>query len=153
MPLPLIASGRRRTCNALPRHHATGAAFAPLAAVVLASALLAACGGDTFYVGPDKGDGGGQSPLPPVTLGNATLSWYPPTERTDGSPLNALKGYRIVYGLRSRMYDYSIELTNPGLTRYVIDGLTTGTWYFAIIAIDAQGLESAPSAEARKTIG
>jgi hypothetical protein len=51
------------------------------------------------------------------------------------------------------MYDYSIELTNPGLTGYVIDGLTAGTWYSAIIAIDAQGVESVPSAEARKTIG
>jgi hypothetical protein len=129
------------------------ASGAPFAAVLLACALLAACDGDTFDPGNEEGAGGGQPPPPPVTLGNATLSWYPPTERTDGSPLNALKGYRIVYGLRSRMYDYSIELTNPGLTRYVIDGLTTGTWYFAIIAIDAQGLESAPSAEARKTIG
>jgi hypothetical protein len=83
--------------------------------------------------------------------GNATLSWNPPTERTDGSRLT-LAGYRIVYGTSSRIYRYSVRLTNPGLMRYFIDGLTSGTWYFAIIAIDQNGRESAPSAEVRKRI-
>lgn len=85
--------------------------------------------------------------------GNATLSWQAPTERADGTVLNALSGYRIVYGTQSRKYRRSIRLTNPGLTRYYIDKLGAATWYFAIIAIDAQGMESAPSTEVSKKIG
>ena len=100
-------------------------------------------------------------PLPPETdlathtptgTGSATLSWQPPTERVDGSPLPRLSGYRILYGQQSRRYSYSIEITNPGLTRYFIDGLGEGWWYFAIVAIDREGLESPPSAEASKRI-
>ena len=96
------------------------------------------------------------SPPPPAGpgdgSGSATLSWNPPTERTDGTVLGALDGYRIVYGPYSRNYRYEIELDNPGLSRYFIDGLGAGTWYFAVIAIDSAGMESAPSAEVSKTI-
>jgi hypothetical protein len=84
-------------------------------------------------------------------IGNVTLSWLAPTDTTDGTPLN-LSGYRLLYGQISRNYSYSIEIDNPGITRYMIDGLTSGTWYFAIQAISADGLASEPSAEGRKTI-
>lgn len=84
-------------------------------------------------------------------MGNATLSWLPPTESTDGSPVE-LSGYRVVYGQISRNYSYTIEIDNPGITRYLIDGLTSGTWYFAIQAVGTDGYTSELSAEGQKTI-
>jgi hypothetical protein len=85
--------------------------------------------------------------------GNATLSWQPPLERVDGSPVGPLSGYRILYGRTPRNYMWSAEITNPSITRFVVDNLTPGRWYFAIIAVTTDGLESEPSAEVSKRIG
>jgi hypothetical protein len=98
--------------------------------------------------------------LPPVeepapdddTPGSATLNWTPPTEFTDGSTLHDLGGYRIHYGTESGTYDSVIEIDNPGITSYVVEGLAPGVYYFAISAVTSTGAESAPSAEASKTI-
>ena len=87
----------------------------------------------------------------PLT-GNATLSWIPPTENEDGSALTNLAGYRIFYGTSAANLSQQINLNNPGLTRYVIDNLSGGTWYFGIRAYSATGTESAMSAIASKTI-
>ena len=86
-----------------------------------------------------------------AATGTATLSWLPPTERIDGSPIGELAGYRILYGQVSRQYDHTVELNSAGITRYVVEGLTSGTWYFAIQAVTSDGLISEPSAEASKT--
>ncbi|NHA15342.1 fibronectin type III domain-containing protein [Thioalkalivibrio sp. XN279] len=115
-------------------------------ALLLALLSLLACDADIL---PPETDLATHNP---TGTGNATLSWQPPTERVDGSPLTKLSGYRILYGQQSRRYSYSIEITNPGLTRYFIDGLSEGWWYFAIVAIDSQGLASAESAEASTRI-
>jgi hypothetical protein len=88
-----------------------------------------------------------------AVTGSATLSWSPPTERADGSPIGELEGYEVLYGQRSRDYDIVVEIHNPGITRYVIESLGPGTWYFAVKAVTADGLESAPSQEVSKTIG
>lgn len=77
-----------------------------------------------------------------------TLTWNPPTENTDGSALTDLAGYTIYYGTASRSYTHSIQLTNPGLATYVVEGLTSGTtYYFAIAATTNTGLMSALSSE------
>ncbi|NGX16853.1 putative Ig domain-containing protein [Wenzhouxiangella sp. XN24] len=88
-----------------------------------------------------------------AVTGNATLSWSAPTERADGSPIGELAGYEVLYGQQSRNYDIVIELDNPGVTRYMIEGLGPGTWFFAVKAVTKDGLESAPSQEVSKTIG
>ena len=85
--------------------------------------------------------------------GSATLSWLPPTERVDGSPIGgALAGYRVLYGQSSGNYSNTVTLDNPGITRYVVEGLSGGTWYFAVQSITSDGLTSTPSAEGRKVI-
>jgi hypothetical protein len=33
-------------------------------------------------------------------------------------------------------------VANPGLTRYVVSGLTAATWYFQMTAYDTAGVES-----------
>lgn len=84
-------------------------------------------------------------------IGTATLSWMPPTQRVDGSPIGALAGYQVLWGQRSRDYDHVAEL-DAGVTRYVVENLGPGTWYFAIRAISTDGLASGLSAEASKRI-
>ena len=86
-----------------------------------------------------------------TAMGTATLGWSPPTERADGSPIGTLAGYRVLYGQVSRNYDNVVELNNAGLTRYVVEGLGAGTWYFAVQAVTSDGLTSAPSQEVSKT--
>jgi hypothetical protein len=84
--------------------------------------------------------------------GSATLSWSPPATRVDGSPLTNLAGYKIDYGRMSGVYDYQIDVNNPGLLTYVVESLVSGEWYFAVAAYDSDGLHSDRSNEAVRTI-
>ena len=85
----------------------------------------------------------GSSPLTgtTTTTGSATLSWTPPTQNDNGSPLTDLAGYHIYYGTTADL-GQSVTLANAGLTRYVLSGLTQTTWYFAMTAYDTAGRES-----------
>ncbi|MFZ1624606.1 MAG: putative Ig domain-containing protein [Gammaproteobacteria bacterium] len=104
-------------------------------------------------------DGTGYASLPAFTLvvqpntsGTALVSWMPPTQRTDGSPLSNLAGYRLYYGIRADALTHTINLNNGGLSSYMVEGLSTGTWYFAVAACDAAGKDSELSNVASKTI-
>jgi hypothetical protein len=88
---------------------------------------------------------------PPPGVGVATVNWTPPTERVDGTPLDTLSGYEVRYGQDQSRLDQIIVIDNAGLTRYVVDGLGRGTWYFAVTAVDATGRRSALSETASKT--
>jgi len=83
---------------------------------------------------------------------SAALSWNPPQQRTDGTPLTNLAGYRIYYGRMSETYDYQIEIDNPGVVTYVVEGLVPGDWYFVAAAYDSQGLQSERSNEVLREI-
>ncbi len=84
--------------------------------------------------------------------GSATLSWTAPTRNSDGSTLSNLAGYRIVYGTSSSALDRTIQVNNPGLTTYVVQNLTPGTYYFAVRSYSSTGVESSNSSVASKTI-
>lgn len=84
---------------------------------------------------------------------SADLSWTPPTQNTDGSALTDLAGYRVFYGASPSVLVQTIQLDNPGLVAYTVENLTPGTWYFAIRAFNEDGIESALSNVASKTIG
>jgi hypothetical protein len=87
-----------------------------------------------------------------VSHGAATLSWTPPTQNTDGSALTNLAGYRIHYGTSASMLTHSIQIANPGLTSYVIENLSPGTYYFAVRAYTSSGAESDNSNIASKVV-
>jgi fibronectin type 3 domain-containing protein len=87
-----------------------------------------------------------------LATGSATLSWTPPTQNTDGSPLSNLAGYRVYWGQTQGNYSNSVTVGNAGLSRYVVDQLTPATWYFTVTALNAAGIESAFSNVATKTI-
>jgi hypothetical protein len=84
--------------------------------------------------------------------GSITLSWLPPTENADGSALTDLAGYRIYYGRHARALDHTIVLDNPGLSRYVVEGLSSAKWYFAMTSVNLDGVESRRSATVNKKI-
>ena len=105
-------------------------------------------------------DGKATTSLEPFTItvaavgaGSATLSWTPPTQNSDGTTLTNLAGYKILYGPDADALDQSIEVENSSVNTYVVDNLTAGTWYFAVVAVNASGLASSPSNTAAKTIG
>jgi hypothetical protein len=85
--------------------------------------------------------------------GTATLSWMPPTENSDGTPLTNLAGYEIRYGLDRDDLSSAVSLSNPSLSVYVVENLASGTWYFAVLAVNASGVTSSLSNVASKTIG
>jgi len=87
-----------------------------------------------------------------VGLGSATLSWTPPTQYSDGSPLTDLAGYKIYYGNASGNYPNSIRIDNPGISMYVVENLTSNTYYFVSTAFNSGNAESEFSNEAVKTI-
>lgn len=75
----------------------------------------------------------------------ALLTWTPPTQNTDDTPLTNLAGYRVHWGVSAASLTQTAQLSNPSLTTYTISNLTPGTWYFGIRAYTTQGAESALS--------
>lgn len=87
-----------------------------------------------------------------VQLGAATLTWQPPTENTDGSPITDLAGYRLRYGRDPGQLSEVQSIPNPGITTAVVENLARGTWYFSVSAYNRDGLESDPSNLAQTTV-
>ncbi len=87
-----------------------------------------------------------------TATGSATLTWNPPTQNTDGTPLGNLTGYRLYWGTAQGSYSNSATLNNPGLSSYVVDQLTPATWYFALTAVNSAGVESDFSSPASKRV-
>jgi hypothetical protein len=87
-----------------------------------------------------------------TATGSATLSWNPPTQNTDGSPLTNLSGYRVYWGTSQSNLTNSVTVNNPGLASYVVDQLTPATWHFALTAVNSSGVESSMSNVASKQV-
>jgi hypothetical protein len=90
-----------------------------------------------------------------VTPGNtesATLTWVAPSLNTDGTPVTELAGYRIYYGTSASALTQTVALSGANTTSYQFTGLTHGTYYFAVSAFNAMGVDSARSNVATKTI-
>jgi hypothetical protein len=81
----------------------------------------------------------------------ATIRWTAPTTNTDGSPLVDLAEFRVSYGQTSRSYSHVLSTGSPSVTSLEIQGLTAGTWYFAVKAVNSRGVESTLSTERSKT--
>jgi hypothetical protein len=79
------------------------------------------------------------------------LSWSPPNAYTDGSALT-IRGYRFYAGPSQNNLSLVEDLQQPGLSSYMMSGLGSGTWFFAVTVYDSQGMESSFSNVASKTI-
>jgi hypothetical protein len=87
-----------------------------------------------------------------TSTGAATISWLPPTRNADGSTLTNLAGYRIVYGKTASALDKTVQIANPGLSSYMVENLSAGTYYFAVKAYTSSGSESAQSQIVSKSL-
>jgi Fibronectin type III domain len=94
-------------------------------------------------------DGTSSSSLAPFTItvgaagpGTVSLSWLAPTTNTDGTALTNLAGYIIEYGTNAAELTQTVTLPGPSMTSYTLQGLSSGTWYFAIVAYTTGGSES-----------
>jgi hypothetical protein len=84
--------------------------------------------------------------------GVATLRWGQPVSKVDGSVLDDLAGYRIAYGREADDLDHSIFIGDPAQISYEFATLASGTWFFAVMAVNANGLEGPPTPAAQKSI-
>ena len=84
--------------------------------------------------------------------GVARIDWQRPTWKLDGSTLDDLAGYRICYGRDPDDLDHSVFIPDPSQTSYEFSTLDAGVWYFAVISVNANGLEGPSSGTARKVI-
>jgi hypothetical protein len=118
--------------------------------------LLAACGGGGDEAAPAGANGAGTGTAAgqgsTTGMGSATLSWVPPSENVDGSTVTSLAGYRVYRGDRSDSLSLARTINSPGITTVVLDGLASGTHYFAVSAFLDSGAESDPSPIGSKTI-
>lgn len=89
----------------------------------------------------------------PIVKSSVTLSWLAPTQNVDGTALTNLAGYKIYYGNSATALNQTVNLlTNPGLLRYTVEDLGTGTWFFAITALNSAGAESDKSGTVSKAL-
>jgi hypothetical protein len=87
-----------------------------------------------------------------VTGTSVTLGWVAPTENSNGSPITDLAGYKIHYGTAPDNYTKVVAVSNPSISRYVMDSLESGTYFFAITAYNSKGIESTLSGEISATL-
>jgi len=95
-----------------------------------------------------SGGGGGTADVTPT--GTATLHWSTPTTDIDNAAMT-VAGYKVYYGTESGVYTTAIDVGN--VTTYTVSGLPLGsTYFFAITAYDASGVESDQTDEQTKTL-
>jgi hypothetical protein len=87
-----------------------------------------------------------------TATGSAALSWTAPTENEDGTTLTDLAGFKVYWGNGSGGYPNSFTIENASVTTYTVDGLSAGTWQFAVTAFNEARVESGFSAPATKVI-
>ena len=98
------------------------------------------------------GSTGSTTPTTPVASTSVTLGWVAPTQNSNGSPITDLAGYKIHYGTASENYTKVVAVSNPSISRYVMDSLESGTYFFAITAYNSKGIESTLSGEISATL-
>lgn len=84
--------------------------------------------------------------------GCADLSWQPPTQNTDGTPLTNLAGYKAYAGPAAGTYNQSVTYNNPGLTNARVCMQPPGMRYFVVTAFNTNNVESSFSNVASKMI-
>jgi Fibronectin type III domain len=97
--------------------------------------------------GSGSGSGGTTS-----SSGSVTVNWTPPTLNTNGSALTNLAGYTISYGTSASNRSSTVKVATTGVTSYVIDNLSAGTYYFGVTAYSSAGQTSTVSNVVSKTI-
>ena len=90
----------------------------------------------------------------PEGTGTASLSWAAPTTNTDASPLSLsdLLGYRVYVGDSPGTLTLATTINDASITTYEFTKLPVSTYYFAVTAVNTDGIESTFSTIESKTI-
>ena len=83
---------------------------------------------------------------------STTLTWQPPALNSDGSPLADLAAFKVYWGTTPGTYSQSTKISNAAARSYTVSGLTKGTWYFVVTALNSKGEESSYSNVWSKTV-
>lgn len=86
------------------------------------------------------------------TDGTATARWTAPTNNTDGTAYVDAVGYRLLYGTSPGNLSTQISVTPASTLSKLVTNLAQGTWYFAITAVNSQGIQSDRSPTVSKVI-
>jgi len=113
--------------------------------------LLNGCG-SAGSGGSNSGASSSAVSVVPKGDGTALVSWTPPTENTDGSPLTDLAGFKIYYGTFPGEYEEPKIVNNPGMSSFLVEDLGEADWFFVMTAFNTSGIESSYSDEVFKTI-
>jgi len=82
----------------------------------------------------------------------ATVGWTNPTANTDGTPLTDLTSLKVLYGTSATALTQVKVVTPPIPPTTVLTGLTPGTWFATVRAVNSTGVESGNGNVATKTI-
>jgi hypothetical protein len=83
----------------------------------------------------------------------ATVSWTPPTQNENGTPLTNLSSYKVFAANAAAGVPSATPTTvTAPASSYVVSGLSAGTWYFGVKAVNSAGVESVMSNIASKAI-
>ncbi|MBS0377904.1 MAG: putative Ig domain-containing protein [Proteobacteria bacterium] len=72
--------------------------------------------------------------------GTATLDWTAVTLNTNGSALTNLAGYYVYYGTSQSNMNQTVKIANSTVTTYLVQNLSSGTWYFGVAAYTTTGV-------------
>ncbi len=98
------------------------------------------------------GDGGNAMAMISVAVNDSIkLSWQAPSRNLDGTSIDDLAGYRIYYGRQSGEYSDSILIRQPDARGHALT-LPSGSYFFAMTALDAEGNESPFSNEIEQDV-
>lgn len=83
----------------------------------------------------------------------AQLSWTPPTQNENGTPLTNLASYKILHATTSAGLETATPIVIPApASSYTLTGLPVGLRYFAVKATNSAGVDSVLSNVATKTV-
>ena len=120
-----------------------------LTGLLVIALVISACSGGSASSGTGSSTGGSSTSTAGGTTvgaaGTATLTWAAPTENADGTAVTDLAGYTVYYGTNPSDLTESITVSGAASTTAEVKDLPAGTYYFAVSAYNAMGLESQQS--------
>jgi hypothetical protein len=126
----------------------------PLTGLLVIALAISACSGGSASnsaAGTSSPNTTGTTGTTVTAAGTATLTWVAPTQNADGTPVTDLAGYTLYYGTNPSDLTQSITVSGAASTTTEVKDLAAGTYYFAVAAYNAMGLESQQSNVASAT--
>ncbi|MCC7463314.1 MAG: fibronectin type III domain-containing protein [Gammaproteobacteria bacterium] len=120
--------------------------------LMLGLAALAGCGGGSSSSSGGGGGGSSGGSSSGAATGSASLSWTAPTTNNDGSALDDLAGYHVYYGTSADLLNQDMPVNAANATSATVPSLASGTWYFAVAAVNSGGSIGELSNVASKTV-